>query len=298
LSPRRLLLIDSDRSVHDFLMGLLEREDRTIQNAYGRSESLECLRSGPFDLVLAGQGRNGFDGLKLARQLHALQPNAKTIFTGDPDPARVIRAIRARAYSYFHSPLPTIALADMVQQALDSGSSPGDILVISARPEWMTLAIRCKMDAADRATHFFRELETSLPVQVREDVVAAFRELLLNAIEHGGKYDPRKRVRASLLHTPRSIIGHIADPGRGFSLDALPHAAISNPEDSPIHHVEVRAEEGRRPGGFGILMTRNMIDELVYNERGNAVLFVKYLDGSAGLVYTERNLGVQSGNPG
>jgi len=279
LSPRRLLLIDPDRSVHDFLRGLLEREDRTIRNAYGRSESLECLRSGPYDLVVAGQGPNGFDGLQLARQFHALQPNAKTIFTGDPDPARVIRAIRARAYSYFHSPLPSIALADMVQQALDSGPCPDDILLMSARPEWITLGIRCKMDAADRAAHFFRELETTLPAQVREDVVAAFRELLLNAIEHGGKYNPHKRVRASLLHTSKSIIVHIADPGKGFSLNSLPHAAISNPADSPIHHVEVRVEAGKRPGGFGILMTRNMVDELVYNQRGNAVLFVKYLDG-------------------
>jgi hypothetical protein len=25
------------------------------------------------------------------------------------------------------------------------------------------------------------------------------------------------------------------------------------------------------------LMTRNLVDELLYNERGNAVLFVKYL---------------------
>jgi hypothetical protein len=25
------------------------------------------------------------------------------------------------------------------------------------------------------------------------------------------------------------------------------------------------------------LMTRNLVDELIYNERGNAVLFVKYL---------------------
>jgi len=229
--------------------------------------------------VLAGQGPNGFDGLKLARQVHTLQPGAKAIFTGSSDPTRVIRAIRAHAYSYFHSPLPTIALSDMVQQALDSAPSPDDILVVSARPEWITLGIRCKMDAADRATHFFREMEAALPLQVREDVVAAFRELLLNAIEHGGKYDAHKRVRASLLHTPKSIIVHIADPGKGFSLNALPHAAISNPEDSPIHHVEIRAEAGKRPGGFGILMTRNMIDELVYNERGNAVLFVKYLDG-------------------
>ena len=53
-----------------------------------------------------------------------------------------------------------------------------------------------------------------------------------------------------LLHTPKSIIVHIADPGKGFSFDALLHAAISHPQDSPIHHVEVRAEAGIRPGGF------------------------------------------------
>jgi hypothetical protein len=41
--------------------------------------------------------------------------------------------------------------------------------------------------------------------------------------------------------------------------------------------VEFREEHGQRPGGFGILMTRNMVDELLYNERGNAALFVKYL---------------------
>ena len=99
----------------------------------------------------------------------------------------------------------------------------------------------------------------------------------MNAIEHGGKYDAKKRVRASLLRSSRALIVHIHDPGTGFSLDFLPHAAISNPEDSPTRHVEIRAERGVRPGGFGILMSRNLVDDLLYNERGNAVLFVKYL---------------------
>ena len=277
MSSRSLLVIDPDPAVHDFLMGLLQREDRTIRNAYGRREALECLRSGAYDVVLAGQSGDGCDGLKLARQFRALQPSARVILTGAPDPARVLDAIRARAYSYFHTPLPTGPLAEMVQQAMESTAWQDDIQVVSARPDWVTLDIRCKMETADRTTHFLREVEADLPVQAREDVAAAFRELLLNAIEHGGKSDPKKRVRASLLRTARSLIVHIADPGKGFSLDFLPHAAISNPADSPIRHVEVRAEAGKRPGGFGILMTRNLVDELLYNERGNAALFVKYL---------------------
>jgi anti-sigma regulatory factor (Ser/Thr protein kinase) len=118
---------------------------------------------------------------------------------------------------------------------------------------------------------------SDLPEHTADDVCGAFRELLMNSIEHGGKGDPRKRVRASLLRTQRQVIVHIHDPGTGFDIDFLPHAAISNPDDDPTRHVEVRAESGRRPGGFGILLTRNMVDELLYNERGNAVLFIKYL---------------------
>jgi anti-sigma regulatory factor (Ser/Thr protein kinase) len=40
----------------------------------------------------------------------------------------------------------------------------------------------------------------------------------------------------------------------------------------------VRQDKGIRPGGFGILMAKQMVDELLYNEAHNEVLFVKYLD--------------------
>ena len=40
---------------------------------------------------------------------------------------------------------------------------------------------------------------------------------------------------------------------------------------------QVRNEQQLRPGGFGLLMTRVMVDELIYNEAHNEVVFVKYL---------------------
>jgi two-component system, OmpR family, response regulator len=275
LSPRSLLLIDADPVVQGYLSALLQRDDRQIQQAPGGKEALDLLRTGPIDVVLAGEGNNGFDGLKLLRRVRSIRPATKVILTGDFDPQRILAAIRQRAFGYLHRPLTPGPLTELVQQALDCDDWQDDIRVVSARPEWITLDVRCKIDAADRTTHFLRQL-TQLPAQACEDVASAFRELLMNAIEHGGRNDPHKRVRTSILHTARAIIVHIHDPGTGFSLDFLPHAAISNPADSPIRHVEVRAEEGRRPGGFGILLTKNLVDELLYNERGNAVLFVKY----------------------
>ena len=277
LIPRSLLLIDADPAVQGYLSGILKREDRKIQHVPGSKEALDLLHTGPVDLVLAGQGNNGFDGLKFLRRVRSFRPETKVILTGDFDPQHILTAIRQRAFGYLHRPLAASPVSELVQQALDCDTWQDDIRVVSARPEWITLDVRCKIDAADRTTHFLREITAHLSAQLSEDVSAAFRELLMNAIEHGGKNDPHKRVRTSILHTARAIIVHVHDPGTGFSLDFLPHAAISNPEDSPIRHVGVRAEEGRRPGGFGILLTKNLVDELLYNERGNAVLFVKYL---------------------
>jgi anti-sigma regulatory factor (Ser/Thr protein kinase) len=41
--------------------------------------------------------------------------------------------------------------------------------------------------------------------------------------------------------------------------------------------VVEREQRGIRPGGFGILLARNLVDELLYNEKGNEVLLIKYL---------------------
>jgi anti-sigma regulatory factor (Ser/Thr protein kinase) len=39
-----------------------------------------------------------------------------------------------------------------------------------------------------------------------------------------------------------------------------------------------REEEGMRPGGYGLLLASGAVDELLYNEVGNQVLLIKYLD--------------------
>jgi anti-sigma regulatory factor (Ser/Thr protein kinase) len=50
-----------------------------------------------------------------------------------------------------------------------------------------------------------------------------------------------------------------------------------NPPSDPVQHVGIREEQGLRPGGFGILVTQNIIDELIYGEKGNEVVLIKYL---------------------
>src|SRR5581483_1289023 len=113
--------------------------DRSIQSATDGKEALRLLRNLPVDVVVAGQGRNGYDGLKFVRRVHAIRPLARVIVTGDQNPQRVVGAIRERAFSYIHKPLAGNVVTEVVQQALDSRLSKDDIRVISAKPDWITL---------------------------------------------------------------------------------------------------------------------------------------------------------------
>ena len=92
------------------------------------------------------------------------------------------------------------------------------------------------------------------------------------------KFDPNRKVRISCVRTKRLLLYRISDPGEGFDIDKLRHAAITNPDDDPMRHLQVREEQGLRPGGFGLAMTRSLVDDLIYNEARNEVMLIKYLD--------------------
>ena len=51
-----------------------------------------------------------------------------------------------------------------------------------------------------------------------------------------------------------------------------------NSASGTVKHMEVREELGMRPGGFGILLAQQLVDELIYDESGKEVFLVKYLD--------------------
>ena len=44
-----------------------------------------------------------------------------------------------------------------------------------------------------------------------------------------------------------------------------------------MRHLKHRKAQGMRPGGYGILLAKNLVDELFYGEKGNDVLLIKYI---------------------
>jgi CheY-like chemotaxis protein len=276
---RRILLVDDDRGLRHVLSAFLREAGHHVETAGDGPEALQMLGEGStFDLVLLDIGlpsMNGLDVLARARNLES--PPLVIVMTADDTSATLLEAVRRQAYRYLRKPFPPSAIVEVVSEAAwpTAGLS---VEVISAKPEWLELVAPCTLEMADRIQSFVMHLEANLPEAVREAVAQAFRELLTNAIEWGGKLDPDRKVRISCVRTRRLLLYRIADPGEGFDIDKLRHAAIMNPDDDPMRHLSVREEKGLRPGGFGLAMTRSLVDDLIYNEARNEVILIKYLD--------------------
>ena len=272
-----ILVAEDDRPTRMLLSQRLKAARFAVTTAKDGAEALAQLEKKRFDLLLLDIWMPKVNGLEvLARLKDSPSRPRVVVMTADNTPETLLRAVREQAYHYITKPVEPKALVEMLRDMATQTPVTLPIEVLSARPEWLELLVPCTREAAARIESFMGHLDADLAADVRESVGYAFRELLLNAIEWGGQLDPNRKVRIAYVRAQKVLIYRIADPGPGFKLADLDHAAISHDED-PIAHMRVRAEKGLRPGGFGLLMVRAKVDELVYNERQNEVIFMKYL---------------------
>jgi anti-sigma regulatory factor (Ser/Thr protein kinase) len=184
--------------------------------------------------------------------------------------------MREGAFSYFSAPFQACEIADMVHAAMAAPCWDDGIEIVSVSQQGIQFRVRCDFETADRLLQFLREIE-SLPDPEGAQLATASHELLYNAIEYGGKLDPTNHAEIECTRSPDQVTYRITDHGPGFRFDQIPHAAIANPADEPTRHIDVRQQQGMRPGGYGILVARQLVDELVYGKDGREVLIVKYL---------------------
>jgi CheY-like chemotaxis protein/anti-sigma regulatory factor (Ser/Thr protein kinase) len=274
---RTALIVGDDPEIEALLISVLNPQSYAIQHAVDNMAALLLAQKKTFDLILTCQKTSGRDDIQLLRRIRRVRPHTRLIILTDRStPGDVIEAMRESAFSYFSKPISMDALATMIRSAIEEPCWDDGIDVISSTSEWIRILARCDLKTADRVLQFLDEF-ADLPDPERHAVGMAFREMLLNAIEYGGKFDPKQQVEIGYVRARHMVTCRISDPGDGFTLDEIPHAAVANPAGDPVHHMAHREAQGMRPGGFGVLMARHLVDELIYSQDGNDVLLVKYI---------------------
>lgn len=275
---KSILIVDDEPMIPAMVNAALKSDGYEMLSATDPDSGLDLLTRHKVDLLLTDVVMSDHDGFELIEKAHALQPQMRAVvMTGNDSPQTALSALRHHVCDLLFKPFSIAELRDTVRTSLAAPPVCTQIEVLSATPNWLALRVPGAMGAIQPLHRIITRLNPSLSTEKREAVGIAFRELMQNAIEHGCQSDPTKFVEVRYFKLRRAIACHIKDPGPGFSLNDLSHAAISNPEGEPFLHITVRAEQGLRPGGFGLMLVQQMVDELLYNEARNEVMFVKYL---------------------
>jgi anti-sigma regulatory factor (Ser/Thr protein kinase)/CheY-like chemotaxis protein len=273
----RILMVAPDDSLLAGLRASPLLEGHSIEVAAGETAALRQLRRRAFDVLVTAPDTLLEEDAAILDEVRAARPGVRIILLApSATPELVIVALRKRVFACFSSPFDASEIADMVARAAEAEHWKEGIRVVSATPDWISVLVNCRLLSAERLVNFLTELRSDVPEKPLDDFMFAFREVLLNAMEHGGGFDPDQVIDVTAVRTERTMVFYLRDPGPGFDFGALPHAAVTRP-DNPLAVAEAREGSGLRPGGFGLLITRQVVDEMIHSERGNEVILIKHL---------------------
>lgn len=93
------------------------------------------------------------------------------------------------------------------------------------------------------------------------DIMIALDEAIANAIKHGNRNDPRKKVTVIAELSAKGARFRIRDEGPGFSFKEVP---------DPTHPSRLM-----KPCGRGLLLINHLMDRVSHNKRGNEIRMFK-----------------------
>lgn len=232
------------------------------------------------DLIVLATDVLGDDPAQFDRLLAARQPPPGIIIYGmDPAAKLVLHCLNRGAIDFLSKPVSKDELIQTVEDALEKEclpalSDPSDAIVASSHISgWIELTATSQLEQFRRLQRFSDALFASrLPEKVCEDLKMAVEEVGRNAVEWGNNFDPLKQVHVSYCMFDDRVVIKVEDEGKGF----VP-ASVPDPTADPVKTMQDRMTAGKRPGGYGVFLIQKLVDEIVYNEKGNSVVLTKYL---------------------
>jgi two-component system, OmpR family, response regulator len=226
------------------------------------------------DLLLPGvDGFTICENLKLERETNLIPIVMITALTSPEDR---VHGLQVGANRYLTKPFT----GEDLQQAIRDVFRWRDELTKTGTEGEIHFRMQSDTRYLDELNHLLGSLFlfSGLSETQAKQLTMAVCEMGTNAIEWGHKKQIERIVTFLYRIDPGKITITVRDTGPGFDPSNLPHAAQ---QDDPVRHTMVRETLGLREGGFGILMSQGLVDEMRYNETGNEVSLVKYFPAKA-----------------
>ena len=277
MSGETILVVEDEPACREMVKAILVDRGYVVREASDGVAALEVLEAGPVDLVLTDLSMPRMDGMALLAELRKRFPGlGVVVFSALDMDEKVIRCIQLGALDFLRKPIRLARLTATVKSALRARKGPAPALdVHRANSGWLELTADSAPETAGRLrTCVERLTETQVSPEVAEELRFAIDELGRNAVEWGNRGQRAKHVRLSYCLFEEKVMFKIEDEGDGFNPGVVP-----DPSEDPDGSLKSRESQGKRAGGFGIHLVRKLMDEVIYNEKGNVVVMSKYLTG-------------------
>ncbi|MEG9437034.1 ATP-binding protein [Edaphobacter sp. HDX4] len=277
----RVLVIGTDNPITHEIGDALSHAGVPVDYAAGPVGALQRLRLRSFGVVVTSPNTSIQEDIALLEEMRFLRPAVKCIVLAPHSTAdEVIAALRARVFACYTAPFDPQTIANFARVAASDSHWHDAIEVVTAKPGWVTVRANCTILTGERLLTFINELSLQLAPDLRLEMLQALHEILMNAMEHGAAFNPEQVVEISAVRTARAYVFYLRDPGSGFRPESVSDIAMTEVSQDPVAHIDRREREGLRPGGYGLLLARGTVNELIYSELGNEVLLIKYTKGN------------------
>ncbi|HIJ87317.1 MAG TPA: sigma-54-dependent Fis family transcriptional regulator [Desulfuromonadales bacterium] len=116
----RILVVDDELSMREFLSILLEREGYDVTTAASAQEALRIMESALFDLVLSDVNMPGLSGINLLASIKEKSPEtAVLMLTAFSAADQAVEAMKLGAYDYVCKPFKNEEIKQLIRNALE-----------------------------------------------------------------------------------------------------------------------------------------------------------------------------------
>ena len=271
---RKALIVDDEKDLALVLGEHMKHWGFEPHFLYEGKDVVEWVRRNQPTVILLDLMLPDIDGysicetLKLDRETNMIPVILVTARTEQEDR---IHGLQVGANAYLTKPFT----ADAIRRAIEDALHWLEDLKTNGAKGAIRFHLQSDTHHLEELNHLLGSLFlfSGLSQQQVKQLTMAVRELGTNSIEWGHQRQAERIVTVDYRIDGEKITIDIKDTGPGFDPDNLPHA--SKPDD-PFGHIMVRETLGLREGGFGILMSRGLVDEMQYNDKGNEVRLIKF----------------------
>jgi two-component system response regulator PilR (NtrC family) len=116
----RVLVVDDEAGMREFLSILLRKEGYGIAAAESAEKAMDLMAKGEFDLVISDISMPGLSGIEVLRQARAASPDIPVILiTAYASTESAVEALKLGAYDYLVKPFDVEELKTVVRNALE-----------------------------------------------------------------------------------------------------------------------------------------------------------------------------------